>query len=134
MAKSRFGIYPADVGQLSLFSENVPDVEILDNLETESRDDRNQNTNATRTPDPRTLESLPAGDGPEVDPREPTPASDLRGPGVDGGPPLRFDGGSEDGLPTGMGDRDEGMGIPPGRGRSAPTVVRSSEPRPVSTL
>src|SRR5580704_9963432 len=133
MAKSRFGIQPADIGQLSLFSD-APDVEILGTLETESRDDRNQHTDATRTPDPRTLESLPTGHGPEVDPAKPTPAGDLRGPGVDGEPPLRFDGGSEDGLPTGLGDRDEGMGIPPGRGGSAPTVVRSSEPRPVSTL
>jgi hypothetical protein len=133
MAKSRFGIQPADIGQLSLFSES-PDVEIPATLETESRDDRNQHTDATRTPDPRTLESLPAGDGPEVDPAEPAPAGDLRGSGADGEPALRFDGGSEDGLPTGVGDRDEGMGIPSGRGGSAPTVVRSSEPRPVSTL
>src|SRR6204780_3878327 len=133
MAKSRFGIQPADIGQLSLFSD-APDVEILGTLETESRDDRNQHTDATRTPNPRTLESLPAGDGPEVDPAEPTPPGDLRGPGVDWEPPLRFDGGSEDGLPAGVGDGDEGMGIPSGRGGSAPVVVRSSEPRPVSTL
>ena len=133
MAKSRFGIQPADIGQLSLFSE-VPGVEFLGTLETESRDDRNQHTDATRTPDPRTLESLPPGDGPEVDPAEPAPAGDLRGSGVDGEPALRFDGGSEDGLPTGVGDRDEGMGIPSGRGGSTPVVVRSSEPRPVSTL
>ena len=66
MAKSRFGIQPADIGQLSLFSES-PDAEIPATLETESRDERNQHTDATRTPDPRTLESLPAGDGPEVD-------------------------------------------------------------------
>ena len=65
MAKSRFGIQPADIGQLSLFSE-VPDVEIPATLETESRDDRNQHTDATRTPDPRTLESLPAGNGPKL--------------------------------------------------------------------
>ena len=134
MAKSRFGMYPAEVGQLSLFSESAPDVEILDILETESRDDRDEHTDATRTADPRTLETTPAGDGPEVDPGEPTPAGDLRGTGVDGEPAIRFDGGSEDGLPTGVGDRDEGMGIPSGRGGSAPVVVRSSEPRPVSTL
>src|SRR2546423_10906904 len=107
MAKPRLGIQPADIGQLSLFSD-TPDVEILATLETEFRNDRTQHTDATRTPDPRTLESLPARDGPEVDPAEPTPAGDLRSPGVDGEPALRFDGGPEDGLPTGVGDRDEG--------------------------
>src|SRR5271168_4187086 len=127
MAKSRFGIQPADIGQLILFSE-VPDVEIPATLETESRDDRKQHTDATRTPDPRTLESLPAGNGPEVDPAEPAPAGDLRGSGTDGESALRFDGSSEDGLPAGVGDRDEGMGIPSGRGGSTPVLVRSSEP------
>src|ERR1017187_7836817 len=117
MAKSRFGSYPADIGQLSLFSDD-PDVEILGNVETESRDDRNEHNDATRTPDPRTLEPLSASDGAEVEPGEPTPAVDVRGTGVDGEPALRFDGGSEDGLPTGVGDRPEGMGIPPGRGGS----------------
>jgi hypothetical protein len=66
MAKSRFGLQPADIGQLSLLPD-VPDVEIPATLETEFSDDRNQHTDAARTPDPRTLESLPAGDGPEVD-------------------------------------------------------------------
>ncbi len=33
-----------------------------------------------------------------------------------------------------MGDRDEGMGISSGREGSTPSVVRSGEPRPVSTL
>ena len=36
----------------------------------------------------------------------------------------------EDGLPDGVGDRDEGMGVSPGRGGPAPAVVRSSDPRP----
>src|SRR5579863_8526125 len=128
MARTRFGNHPADIGQLSLFSE-TPDVEILGNLETESRDDRNELTDATRASDPRTLEESSAGNGAEVDSGEPTPAGGLRGTGVDGEPALRFDGGSEDGLPTGLGDRDEGMGISSGRGGSTPAVVRSGEPR-----
>jgi N12 class adenine-specific DNA methylase len=33
-----------------------------------------------------------------------------------------------------MGDRDEGMGIPSGRGGSTPAVVRSGQTRPLSTL
>lgn len=133
MARSRFGNHPADIDQLSLFSE-TPDVEILGNLETESRDDRIELTDATRASDPRTLEASSAGNGAEVDSGEPTAPGDLRGPGVDGEPALRFDGGSENGLPTGVGDRDEGMGIPSGRRGSTPAVVRSGEPRPVSTL
>ena len=133
MAKSRFGSYPADIGQLSLFSD-APDVEILGNVETESRDDRNEHNDTTRTPDPRTLDALPTSDGSEVDSGEPTPTGDLRGTGVDGEPAIRLDGGPEDGLPTGVGDRDEGMGVPPGRGGSTPVIVRSGDPRPISTL
>jgi N12 class adenine-specific DNA methylase len=133
MAKSRFGIYPAETGQLSLFSD-APDVEILGNVETESRDDRNEHNDPTRTPDPRTLDAQPARDGSEVEPGEPTPASDIRGTGVDGEPAIRLDGGPEDGLPTGLGDRDEGMGVPPGRGGSTRVIIRSGDARPVSTL
>ena len=70
----------------------------------------------------------------KLDPAESASAGDLRGPGVDGEPAIRFDGGSEDGLPTGVGDRDEGMGVSPGRGGSAPVVVRSSDPRSAPTL
>ncbi len=61
-------------------------------------------------------------------------ASGLRSAGIDGGSPIRVDGGSEDGLPIRVGNRDEGMGIPPGRGRPAPVVVRSSDARPAPTL
>ena len=69
-----------------------------------------------------------------LDQRESASAGDLRSTGVDGEPAIRVDGGSEDGLPIRVGDRDEGMGVPPGRGGSAPVVVRSSDPRPAPTL
>ena len=54
---------------------------------------------------------------------------DLRSAGVNGQPAVRADSGPEDGLPPGVGNRDEGMGVSPGRGGSAPVVVRSGDPR-----
>ena len=70
----------------------------------------------------------------QLDQGESASAGGLRSSGADGGPALRVDGGSEDGLPIRVGDRDEGMGVSPGRGRSAPAIVRSSDPRPAPTL
>ena len=34
----------------------------------------------------------------------------------------------------GLGDRDEGVGVPSGRGRSTPAIIRSGDSRPASTL
>ena len=70
----------------------------------------------------------------KLDQGESASAGGFRSTGVDGEPAIRVDGGSEDGLPIRVGDRDEGMGVPPGRGGPAPVVVRSSDPRPASTL
>jgi hypothetical protein len=66
--------------------------------------------------------------------RESTSTGDLRSPGVDGEPAIRVDSGSKDGPPAGVGDRDEGMGVPPGREGPASAIVRSSDPRPTPTL
>ena len=96
------------------------------------------NETTTLTPpwisDPGTLETLSTDDGRSTEQSESASTGDLRSPGVDGGPALRVDGGPQDGLPAGVGDRDEGMGISSGRGGPAPALVRPSDPRPAPTL
>src|ERR1035437_4474196 len=131
--KSPTGSQPTSSAQLSLFSETT-DAELGDNLIEESIDDRNDYTHTTWKPDPGTLETPPTDDGRGTGQRQSASAGDLRSAGVDGEPAVRVDGGSEDGLPAGVGDRDEGMGVSPGRGRPAPAIVRSSDPRPAPTL
>jgi N12 class adenine-specific DNA methylase len=130
--KSRSGNQPIDNNQLSLFSEI--DTELADNLIKESGDDRNGNTYTTRTPDPGTLAKPSSDDGRESGTYESASTGGLRGPGVDGGSFVRVDGSPEDGLSAGLGDGDEGMGVPPGRGRPAPVVVRSGDTRPEPAL
>src|ERR1035438_1254068 len=115
--KSRTSNQSIISNQLSLFLD-VTDADLGDNLTEESTDARNGRTLTTWTPDPGTLETPPADDGRGPGARESAPAGDLRGPGADGEPTIRIDGGPEDGLPAGVGDRDEGMGVPPGRTRS----------------
>ena len=70
---------------------------------------------------PRMVENLERGNHLQT--------GDLRSAGVNGQPAVRADGGPENGLPPGVGNRDEGMGVSPGRGGSAPVVVRSGDPR-----
>src|ERR1017187_3603647 len=128
--KSRTGSQSGTSNQLSLFSE-VTDAELGDNLIEESVDaqndaDQNDYTHTTGAQDPGPLETPSTDDGRETGQGESTSAGGFRSAGVDGG--------SEDGLPIRVGDRDEGMGVPPGRGGSAPLVVRSSDSRPTSIL
>ena len=52
----------------------------------------------------------------------------------DGQPTVRTDDGAENRISPGLGDRDEGMGVSPGRGGSAPVVVRSGNSRSITTL
>jgi N12 class adenine-specific DNA methylase len=131
--KSRTGNQFTISNQLSLFSE-LTDAELSDNLIEESIDDRNDYTHTTGTQDPGTLETPSPDDGREPGERESASAGGFRSAGVDGEPAIRIDGGSKDGLPIRVGDRDEGMGVPPGRGGPAPLVVRSNDPRPAPTL
>src|ERR1700679_2326666 len=131
--KSRTGSQSISSNQLSLFSEPT-DPELVDNLIEESINARNDDTHITRTQDTGPLETPSPDDGRETGQWESTSAGGFRSTGVDGGPAIRVDGGSEDGLPIRVGDRDEGMGVPPGRGRPAPAIVRSSDPRPAPTL
>jgi N12 class adenine-specific DNA methylase len=131
--KSRTGSQSPTSNQLSLFSETT-DPELADNLIEESIDDRNGYTHTSWTPDPGTLETPPGDDGREPGARESASAGGLRSAGVDGEPAIRVDGYSEDGIPVGVGDRDEGMGVSPGRARTATDIVRSSDSRPASTL
>src|ERR1035441_5237589 len=123
--RSRTGNQSIITNQLSLFSD-VADADLGDNLTEESTDARNGRTHTTWTPDPGTLETPPADDGREPGARESAPAGDLRSPGADGEPTIRVDGGSEDGLPAGVGDGDEGMGVPPGRTDRKSTRLNSS--------
>jgi hypothetical protein len=131
--KARTGDQFTISNQLSLFSE-FADAELGDNLIGESIDDRNDYTHTTGTQDPGTLETPSPDDGRELGERESASTGGFRSTGVDGEPAIRVDGGSEDGLPIRVGDRDEGMGVPPGRGRPAPAIVRPSDPRPAPTL
>ena len=131
--KSRTGSQSTTSNQLSLFSEPT-DAELVDNLIEESIDARNDDTHTTGTQDTGTLETPSSDDGRETGQWESTSAGGFRSTGVDGEPAIRVDGGSEDGLPIRVGDRDEGMGVPSGRGGSAPLVLRSSDSRPTSIL
>jgi hypothetical protein len=74
-------------------------------------------THPTGAQDPRILEPPPAEDGRATSQWESASKGGLRSTGIDGEPALRIDGRSEDGLPIRVGDRDEGMGVSPGRGR-----------------
>ena len=65
---------------------------------------------------------------------EPTAAGGLRRSGTDGESPVRAGGSAEDGVPGGVGDRDEGVGVPPRRTGSTPAIVRSGDARPAPTL
>lgn len=120
------------MGQLNLFFD-PNESEIRDNL-TEGRVDERDDTHAAGISHPRTLEKVSTDDGREAQPGQSASASGLRSPGAYGGPAVRADGGSENGLPVRLGDRDEGMGVSPGRGRSTSVVVRSSDPRSAPTL
>src|ERR1022692_2693178 len=133
MSTSRIGSPSPSSGQLNLFSE-ITVAELGDNLLEESIDDRSDYAHTTGTQDPGTLETPSAHDGRDAGQRESASTGGLRSTGVDGEPAIRVDGGSEDGLPIRVGDRDEGMGVSPGRGRPAPAIVRSSDPRPAPTL
>ena len=135
MSKSRTGAYPTSIEdrQLSLFSE-MTDASPVDNLETESTNASNGQSHTPRTQDPETLEEIPAYDGRNAVGTESAPTGDLRSPGIDGEPAVRTDSSSKDGLPDGVGVGDEGMGISPGRGGSAPAIGRSSDARPEPTL
>src|SRR5579863_8654929 len=132
MSKARTGNLSV-INQLSLFAETT-DAELVDNLIEESIDARNDDTHTSWTRDPRTLEKPSADDGRKPDQRESASTGGFRGTGVDWGSTVRIDGGSEDGLPVRVGDRDEGMGISPGRGEPAQLIVRSSDPRPAPIL
>jgi hypothetical protein len=136
--KSRTGNHSAGTqsttsNQLSLFSD-ATEAELGDNLIEESIDARNGYAHTTWAPDPGTLAPPSTEDGRETGARESASSGDLRSPGINGESAIRVNGGSEDGLPANVGDRDEGMGVPPGGGRPASTIVRSSEPRPAPTL
>src|SRR5580700_10337115 len=133
MSTSRISSPSPSSGQLSLFSE-IAIAEVGDNLVEDSIDDRNDYAHTTGTQDPGPLEMPSADDGRETGQRESASAGGLRSTGVDGEPAIRVDGRSEDGLPIRVGDRDEGMGVPTGRGGPAALVVRSSDSRPTSIL
>src|ERR1039457_970259 len=133
MSTSRIRSPSTSSDPLSLFSEMTV-AEVGDNLVEESIDDRSDYAHTTGAQDPGTLETPSADDGQETGHRESASVGGLRSAGVDGEPAIRVDRGSEDGLPIRVGDRDEGMGVSPGRERPAPAIVRSSEPRPAPTL
>jgi len=98
--------------QLSLFSEPA-DAELVDNLKEESLNDRNGSAHSVGTSDSGSLEKPSAEDGRESGARESPSTGDLRSAGVNGQSPVRADGGPEDRVSPGVGNRDEGMGFLP---------------------
>ncbi len=80
------------------------------------------------TQDPGTLEPPSAKDGRATGQRESASAGGLRSPGVDGEPAIRVDGGSEDGLPVRVGDRDEGVGVSPRTRKTSPSYRSIQRP------
>src|SRR5438045_6501177 len=111
--------------QLSLFSETA-DAELADNLKEESLNERNGSAHTLGTSDSGSLEKPSAQDGRESGARESPSTGDLRSAGVNGQSPVRADGGPEDRVSPGVGNRDAGMGVSPGRGGPAPVIARSS--------
>src|ERR1700733_5924999 len=135
MSKSRTGKESTNINQLSLFSEATEAAQLNpDNVILESIDGRNKRHDATGIQNPGTLEALSPNDGAGIREGESPAAGGLRSAGTDGESPLRTNGRTEDGLSAGLGDRDEGVGVPSGRGRSTPAIIRSGDPRPAPTL
>src|SRR5579872_3102453 len=130
--KSRAASPFPNENQLSLFSD-LSEPELADNLGKEPVHVGNGNAHASRPSDLGTLETPPPQDGGEPGERESPSASDLRSTGIDQQSPVRVDGSEKDGIPPGLGNRDEGMGISPGRGEPASVVVRSSDARSATT-
>src|SRR4051812_20353043 len=124
---------PNEFTQLSFFSD-MPDAIPVDNLEEESTNARDGRPDTARIPDSGTLDQVPAQDGRDANGPESTPAGDLRSAGADGQSALRTGGGGGDGISDRLGVGDEGVGLPSGRGGSAPTIVRSRDARPQATL
>src|ERR1700679_3440233 len=109
--------------QLSLFSEATQAApKIPDNVLMESIDGRNKRHDAAGVQDPGPLEAPSPDDGAGPGAGEPAATDGLRGSGTDGESPVRTGSSTENGLPGGMGDRDEGVGVPPRRTGSTPTV------------
>ena len=134
MPKSRAGLRTGpDYNQLDLFYEPT-EQEQPDNRRTEQSHAGDERPHAAGTQDPQTLEQIPSEDGRLSESPQSASAIDLRGAGVDRESSLRTDGDPKDGLPDRLGALDEGVGLPSGRGGSAPTLVRSSEPGPEPTL
>ena len=119
--------------QLSLFAEPLDGVPI-DNVVPESSDARTNRNDTPGLQDPRPLEATSPEDGSSFEPGEPPPAGGNRSPGTDDRPAARLGGREEDGLSDGLGTRDEGVGVPSGRGGSTATLIRSGDTHPPSTL
>ncbi len=131
--KSRSGSQSTISNQLSLFSE-VTDAELGDNLIEESIDERNDYITPLghkilehwRHHRPTMVENLAKGNQLQ---QAVFAAQELTGNLL-----YELTVVQKMDYQIRVGDRDEGMGVPPGRGGSAPVVVRSSDPRPAPTL
>src|ERR1700758_1162930 len=132
-ARSRLDNSSTAGHQLSLFSETT-DAEVVDNLKEESLNDRSGSAHSLGTSDFGSLEKPSAEDGRESGAREAPSTGDLRSAGVNGQSPVRADSGPEDRVSPGVGNRDEGMGVSPGRGRPTPVVIRSGDARSAPAL
>src|SRR5579863_3224518 len=107
--------------QLSLFSEATQAApSIPDNVLMESLDGRNKRHDTAGIQDPGPLEAPSPDDGAGLGAGESTATDGLRGSGTDGESPVRTGGSPEDGVPSGVGDSDEGVGVPPRRAGSTP--------------
>src|SRR5258707_8111802 len=107
-ARSRLDNSSVAGQQLSLFSETT-DAELVDNLKEESLNDRNGSAHTLGTSDSGSLEKPSAQDGRESGARESPSTGDLRSAGANGQSPVRVNGGSEERISPGVGNRDRGV-------------------------
>src|SRR5258708_22726610 len=96
--------------QLSLFSGSHVTAPI-DNVVQEPLDARNKRNDTLGIQNPGTLEATSPANGAEPGAGESTPTGDLSGPRTNDESPVRIGSSAEDGFPSGVGARDEGVGV-----------------------
>src|ERR1700733_16300451 len=104
----------SSVGQLGLFSETNEN-EIEDNLTEGQADDRNDDAHTTRTSHPGALETLSADDGRETGSRNQLQQTVFAAQELTGDLRYELTVVQRMDYQFAWGDRDEGMGISPGR-------------------
>jgi len=103
-----------EFNQLSLFAYTPKPAAASQQAQGESNG--HDGADSARREDPQALAGAPAADGRGAGEEQPAAGNGAGSAGADIGPALRTGLGPEDGSPRGLGDGDEGLGIPPERG------------------